>query len=178
MKGSHWLLKRPWHVWFLQVFHLLSSEGWMHVLRGWRLCVVFSLVMWIVIQISIGVCWFSIHFNRWHRCSCWRVSRKAIWPFCSVSMVKEILGSMEFRVSRKAETKSFLMMTKLSSTSSVFTNFEIFDMFNPGYSSIFTQKKTTFSWVYDAGNKSKIRLRDFKALHGWFYNCPRYSTKL
>ena len=46
-----------------------------------------------------------------------RLNKKAIWPLFSVSMVNEMLGSMEFRVSWKAATESFLMMmTKMSST--------------------------------------------------------------
>ena len=35
---------------------------------------------------------------------------------CSVSIVKEIFGSIELRVSWKVETGFFLIMTKLSST--------------------------------------------------------------
>ena len=95
-------------------------------------------------------------------------------------MAKEILGSMEFRVdSRKAETKSFLMMTKLSSTSSVFTNFEIFDMFNPGYSSIFTQKKKLLFPEFMVRvikekygcETLKPSMDDFTTVHGMAQNC-------
>ena len=45
-----------------------------------------------------------------------RVSRKAIFPLHSVSMVNEIFVSIEFNVSWKDETSSFPMMQKLSST--------------------------------------------------------------
>ena len=45
-----------------------------------------------------------------------RVSKKAIWPLFSSSIVKEILGSEALRVLWKEVTASFLMITKLSST--------------------------------------------------------------
>ena len=45
-----------------------------------------------------------------------RVSRKEILPLHSVSMVNEMFVSIEFNVSWKADTSSFLMIQKLSST--------------------------------------------------------------
>ena len=44
------------------------------------------------------------------------MSRKAIFPLHSVSMVNEIFVSIEFNVSWKDEASSFPMMQKLSST--------------------------------------------------------------
>ena len=44
------------------------------------------------------------------------MSRKAIFPLHSVSMVNEIFVSIEFNVSWKDETSPFPMMQKLSST--------------------------------------------------------------
>ena len=44
------------------------------------------------------------------------MSSKAIFPSHSVSMVNKIFVSIEFNVSWKAETSSFPMMQKLSST--------------------------------------------------------------
>ena len=44
------------------------------------------------------------------------MSKKAIWPLFSSSIVKEILGSQALRVLWKEETASFLIITKLSST--------------------------------------------------------------
>ena len=44
------------------------------------------------------------------------MSRKEMFPLHSVSMVNEMLGSIEFNVSWKAETSFFPMMQKLSST--------------------------------------------------------------
>ena len=41
-----------------------------------------------------------------------RVSKKAIWLLFFVLVVNEILGSMEFKMSWKAETESFWMTTK------------------------------------------------------------------
>ncbi len=45
-----------------------------------------------------------------------RVSRKAICPLVSYSIVKEMCGSMEFNSSWKVEIASFFMTERTSST--------------------------------------------------------------
>ena len=44
-----------------------------------------------------------------------KVSKKAIGPFCSCSMVKEMCWSMKLRLSRKVKTAFFLVIANTSS---------------------------------------------------------------